>query len=332
MRYVVPALFWLLASGLAAGCGEREVSASADGAATLNEGHADAGAGVRLFYRVAGSGEDAVIVLHGGPGFTMEYLAADLEPLGETHTLIFYDQRGAGRSTLVTGSTALDAQRFADDLEAIRLHFGLESVTLLAHSWGAGVAALYAARYPEQLDRMVVVGGIPLQRSHLVRAFERLAESRDAIEARDMEAASQAWLADPGDATACRAYYTLWFRPFFGVNEAADRSKGDFCAGTPESLANKITNVDRFTAASLGEWDWRPALSAVDAQTLVIHGTADVLPMEGARDWATTLPDARLLVLPGIGHFPYVEAPETFFGAVEQFLQGRWPVEAQTLR
>jgi len=58
--------------------------------------------GVRLFTRVVGSGADTIIVLHGGPGFTLDYLAADLEPLAARHTLIFYDQRGAGRSTLIS--------------------------------------------------------------------------------------------------------------------------------------------------------------------------------------------------------------------------------------
>ena len=103
----------------------------------VQEGYVEAGSGVRLFYRLVGTG-DTIIVLHGGPGFTMEYFAKDLEPLAASHTLLFYDQRGAGRSTLVSDSASLDGKRFAEDLEAVRRHFGLEQVTLLGHSWGAG--------------------------------------------------------------------------------------------------------------------------------------------------------------------------------------------------
>ncbi len=73
------------------------------------EGYVHAGNGVRIFYRVAGNGSDTVIVLHGGPGFTSDYLDKNLDPLGRRHTLIFFDQRGTGRSTLVTDSVALDA-------------------------------------------------------------------------------------------------------------------------------------------------------------------------------------------------------------------------------
>src|SRR5262245_44666600 len=87
------------------------------------EGFVDAGSGVRLYYRFVGTGPDTVVVIHGGPGFSMGYFVDDLGPLGERFTLLFYDQRGAGRSSLVRDSAALDAQRFAEDLEAVRRAF-----------------------------------------------------------------------------------------------------------------------------------------------------------------------------------------------------------------
>ena len=319
---------WLVVSMLLApGCkapapAERQTTADPPPATA---GYVAAGRGVRLFYRAVGAGRDTIVVLHGGPGFNMEYFIADLEPLARGHTLLFYDQRGSGRSSLVSDSAGLDGERFADDLEAVRGYFKLERLTLLGHSWGAGVAALYAAKHPDRLARLMIVGTIPLQRAMLVQAFEALAAGRDSSTRRQMEYWREARHTNPGDAKACREYYVLWFRPFYGDTAAAGRSKGDFCAGTPDALRNKITSVDRFTAASLGDWDWRPALRAVAAPTLVIHGTADVLPVEGARDWIRTLPNSRLLLLQGVGHFPYLEAPARFFPAVEEFLEGRWP-------
>ena len=73
--------------------------------------------------------------------------------------------------------------------------------------------------------------------------------------------------------------------------------------------------------ASLGQWDWRSSLSQVQAPTLVIHGILDPLPAEGARAWAAVVPHSRLLLLEGVGHFPYLEVPERFFDAVNQFLR-----------
>jgi proline iminopeptidase len=66
-------------------------------------------------------------------------------------------------------------------------------------------------------------------------------------------------------------------------------------------------------------------MRTVRAPTLIIHGSEDPLLVEFAREWAATLPNSRILVLEGIGHFPYVEAPDRFFPAVDRFLTGAWP-------
>lgn len=292
-------------------------------------GHVDAGGGVRLAYRKAGSGAATIVVLHGGPGFTMDYLADDLLPLAERHTVVFYDQRGTGGSTLVTDPAALDAQRFADDLEAVRRHFGLRTLTLLGHSWGAGVAALYAMRFPQHVGRLILVGGIPLRRAELDRTFAAIRASGDEDWRNRLRESGAAWLADPGSASACRAYYETWFTPFFADAAAMRRSKGDFCAGTADALRNKVANVDRFVPQSLGDYDWRSALNQVRAPALVVHGAADPIPVASAAEWSGSLPNARLLLMEGVGHFPYLEAPEAFFAAVERFVRGEWPRQAR---
>jgi proline iminopeptidase len=200
---------------------------------------------------------------------------------------------------------------------------------LLGHSWGAGVAALYASRYPDRIGRLLIVDGIPLRAEALVQAFQELAARRDSTTRQQMAKWMALRRADPGDVAACHAYYVLWFGPFFVDRTALSRSRGDFCAGTPESRRNKILSVDRYVAASLGNWDWRPALRRVNAPTLIIHGTADPLPVASAREWAAALPDARLLLLQGVGHFPYLETPDAFFTAVDTYLRGSWPQGAE---
>ena len=75
------------------------------------EGYVDAGSGVRLFYRLLGTGGEPVILIHGGPDLTRDYLADDMAPMARNRSICIYDQRGIGKSTLVSDSTGLAALR-----------------------------------------------------------------------------------------------------------------------------------------------------------------------------------------------------------------------------
>ena len=70
------------------------------GAPVVNEGSIDAGGGVRLFYRGVGDGADTIVVLHGGRGFTMDYIAADLGrwPAGTRSSSTTSEARAGPRS------------------------------------------------------------------------------------------------------------------------------------------------------------------------------------------------------------------------------------------
>jgi proline iminopeptidase len=320
----------LLAASTACAGGPPPRSTASVTAPPADTGYVEGLDGIRLYYRVlGGSQRDTLVVLHGGPGFTLSYLADDLAPLAARHTLIFYDQRGAGRSSLVRDSLFLHAGRFVDDLEAVRVHFGLTYLALLGHSWGAAVAALYGAHFPERVDRLILVGAIPPWRAGLLGAFQRMEARRDSATRQRVQELRAARLANPDDAAACRAYYALWFQAAFADPSALARSRGDFCAGEPASLANKVRHVDRYTMASLGDWDWRQTLGTVRSPALIIHGTEDFISLESSRTWATSLPQARMLLLEGAGHFPYLERPEQFFAAVDEFMRGRWPAGSQ---
>jgi proline iminopeptidase len=297
------------------------------------EGYVDAGGGVRLFYRLLGPGRDTLVIIHGGPGLSFEYFGHELDPLASKgHAVLFYDQRGGGRSTLVSDSAGLQGPRFAEDLEAVRRHFKLERLNTLSHSWGPAVVALYAPSHPERLGRTILLDGIPIRGSELAGAFQRLDASRDSASRRRLAEAEAAVRAHPEDAATCRAYYAIWFQPFFIDPGGPASRRLEACSGSGAALRNHVENVGRYTIASLGDYDWRGTMSRVRSPTLVIHGDKDFIPVVAAREWAATMPDARLYVMRGYGHFPYMEAPEAFFAAVDKFLRGGWPSVAEVVR
>lgn len=100
------------------------------------------------------------------------------------------------------------------------------------------------------------------------------------------------------------------------------------CAGSPDAL--RLTPwVGEQIWDSLGAFDLRPGVGRVTAPVLVIHGVADVIPIEAAREWRASYPIARLLLARRSGHLIHVEEPDLFFGAVEAFLAGDWPEGAE---
>jgi proline iminopeptidase len=110
-------------------------------------GYVTGAGGAQIFYEVVGSGDDTVVVVHGGPGAGINDSRPDLEPLAKDRVVIFYDQRGGGRSEL-PDTMLLSPGHFVGDLEAVREHFGLEQMSLVAQSFGALIVAEYLRAHP----------------------------------------------------------------------------------------------------------------------------------------------------------------------------------------
>ena len=301
---------------------------------SLSEGHQPHGrsgyitgeGGVRLFYLLDGEGPDTVMVLHGGPGFNLEGLRPDLGQLARKHTLLYFDQRGSGRSGM-PDTLQLTAVLMIEDLEALRRAFHLERLTLLGHSWGGGLAVLYAARYPDQVRRLILVGPMaPRKHPYSDQFLANLTARHDSAEKAHMAHLDTMWLAAPGQYSLCREGMRLFLRGVAATPEAAGRIKGDPCLGTPENRRS-IEVLQRRVGASIasdgdpdGPYDWRPLARRVSATTLVVHGDKDPMPLTGSKEWVQALPHAQLVIIRGAGHYPHAEQPDLFFPAVEDFL------------
>lgn len=285
------------------------------------EGYIQVEDSVRLFYRVLGEGQDTVVVLHGGPGFHLNSLAPDLTPLAAHRTLLLFDQRNAGRSTLLADTARANAQHLINDLEVLRRYFGMERLTLLGHSWGGLLAGLYAVQHPERVKRMLLIGPMPAS-AEAMRGFNPNARL-DSIAHRDLVGNLRAYRAGQPDSTkACWDYRALWARGYVTAPVQARRMWGDLC-NVPQAAMLNATGS--YPVQSLGAWDITAALAEVNAPVLVIHGEQDPVPLSSAEVWADALPNGRLFAVPNSGHVPHVDQPSVFFEAAQAFLAGGWP-------
>jgi proline iminopeptidase len=280
--------------------------------------------GVRLFLEKSGTGPTTLVILNG-----FLYLD-DFKYLGSQHTLVSVDVRNRGRSDLLSDPSKLERgiHQDVDDLETVRQHLGLSRFHLLAHSYAGMTAMLYALKYPSHVDRIVQIGPIP---PDATKQYSPELSNIDATlreffgKAQELEKQRQS----EAPIEFCKKFWSLLRVIYVANSSDADKIKWERCDLQTElnfmkywleHLAPSIQGV-KLTASDL---------TAVNSPVLTVHGTKDrSAPYGGARDWATMLPNARLLTIEGAAHAPWIEAPEQVHGPIQTFLAGSWPTAAE---
>ena len=269
-------------------------------------------------YRSVGTGTP-VVVVHGGPGMSHDYLAPQLIALlADEYRLIFYDQRASGRSSGLEDTSKLTMAQSVGDLDRLRLALGLKQMTLLGHSFGGLLAMYYAIEHPDAVSRLLLVDSSPASWALNFPYFLRTIAERQTESDRATLGAVAAAPGARNDPEAMARYYATYFRVFF-VNP--ELSKKLVLGIDQHWLANNAVTNDAIWA-SIGKYDIHPRLSRIVAPTLILHGRSSVISMQGAEAIAARIPRARLIVLRDVGHFPYIEVPQVFSAAVRAFV---WP-------
>jgi proline iminopeptidase len=265
--------------------------------------------GIELFVRRVGTGPPAV-VLHGGPGAHHDYMLPGFDALAEGRELLYYDQRGGGRSPVARDVPVGWTEQVAD-LEALRTQWGFERLTLAGYSWGGLLALLYALAHPGRVRRLALVSPAPTWRAARER-FEATFARRN-LDPAFQEARRQlreSGLRERDPAAYQQRIFELSVAPYFYDPARAS-------ALTPFRITGR---TQQEVWASLGDYDLRPRLAELrGVPSLVIHGEADPIPIEAARTTAE-LTGAAFHALPRCGHVPYVEAFEEFRRLVGEFL------------
>jgi proline iminopeptidase len=271
-----------------------------------------------------GSGP-TVLGLSGGPGDAHAYLRPVVEPLASRFHWILYDQRGTGCSVLEQlDEVTLQPDRLVEDLEALRVHLRQERVRLVGHSWGANLALLYSATYPDHVDRVALVGLGPLDDELGAVASANLmkplspAERREhsllgkqldrAVEENDLE----------GMAELHARRLVLWARGAFHSPEKATQFVEDYrAADAHRKLSHRVNRLVSASYRKIPIWD---RLDRVSASLLVLYGYQDFEPITQAYLLRERIPQTRICFLNKCGHNPWLEQPEAFYRELGGFL------------
>ncbi len=304
--------------------------------ASGDDSHWQVEAGISVHHFQKGSGHD-VLVVHGGPGYPFTEPIAALDSLTDRYRFHYYDQRGCGRSTkpitafsssnfysnLVALNDALGLQAQIADIERIRLITGQDKLTIMGHSFGAFIAAMYAAEFPGRVRALILnapadVLVLPTHGDDFFgQIHDRLPEPLRA------------------DYLRFQSEY-LNFRDIFSKSEADLKRLNAQFAGYYMTAAGSLSDP----AVAL-EWDlaahpgwmvqaiylamgkrhaYREALRSVTVPVLVLHGANDMQPESASRSYADLFPNAEFHVIPNAGHQSFAENPGYFADLTGKFL------------
>ena len=272
--------------------------------------------GATLRYTTTGAGPP-IVVLSGGPGFSSDYVRPIAERLGSRYRGVLLDQRGTGLSTLtVYDRSTVTLAKYVEDLDELRQALRLERLTLVGHSWGGMLAMAYAARHPERVRALLLIGpgGPTLE---FMRNFSLGIEARLTDEDRRERAYWENQERVKANRRRAEVKQVMAVMPAY----FHDREKARvFVAGVrDDDYDNRVFELMMDDLEATG-YDLRPGLRGVRIPTLVIQGVQD--PIATAEIVRDAVPGSRLELIDECGHFPWLEQPEKFYALLMGFLEG----------
>lgn len=297
------------------------------------DGYVERSAGVRLYYRVEGTGPDTLVFLHGGPGGILTEREVGAEaPLFARHTVVFYQQRGTGKSSAVGDDSLLTAAQHVEDLDALRRTLRLQRLSLYGHSWGGGLAALYAVTYPDRVAKLILLNPMPPRLNGIGQDVPRL---RLSAEQRAQWVVAARRYEETPDTTTCLTFQRLNVIISTVPGPNRDSLVVEACRDPhpPTALEQDERRREEMVyRVAIGSWrssELLEGLRTVTVPVLLLQGDADFVPFSGLLDYARGFPNARYRSILNAGHDLPADNPVPVFAAIEAFLAGTWPADAR---
>lgn len=292
--------------------------------------------GIRLSYEVRGKGP--LLVWHpGGPGVAIQGYPG-YEVMSERFTMVYLDPRGVGQSTKlvelpedltfkdfaelhIDGTEVYALERYADDLLALVNLWGLAKINLAGHSHGGFVALDFATRYPERVDKLVLVGtsGVmdvtnpayelrrkPKMETEDYKRYLRLYEDKEATGLTPLD-----WY-----------QYGLMLQFTIDIHEFAKHEEA-----LRETLFNATEDMLSFVPAyhfekfDVSRYNMRPRYKDIQADVLFVQGRQELLFLpEDIEVAVQEIPSASVIWIESCAHMPMTEQPEALMAALQAFV------------
>ncbi|PYP78610.1 MAG: hypothetical protein DMD35_10890 [Gemmatimonadetes bacterium] len=264
-----------------------------------------------------------ILLLHGGPAASHDYLLPQMLALADEHRLVTYDQRGGGRSRYDDDRAVIGWRDQVEDVARVAAELRVAPLTIVGYSWGGLLAMLYAVEaaaggVQPPPARLALIDPAPITRPARLAFEQALAWRQAAPEVAALRDELQASGLRERDAEAYRQRaFEISVAGYF----ADPRRARDL---TPFRVTGR---VQQSVWQSLGEYDLRDSLASVHVPTLVVHGRQDPIPLSSSEEAARAL-GTTCVVIEDSGHVPYVEQPAQLFSLLHAFLRDTGPLHS----
>jgi proline iminopeptidase len=274
----------------------------------------------KVWTKKMGSGPIKVLLLHGGPGFTHQYLEAMESFLPEAGIeMYYYDQLGTGNSDVPDDTSLWTIPRYVEEVEEVRLGLGLDNFVLYGQSWGGMLSIEYAMKYQQHLRALVLSNMTASIKSYL-RRLEELKdlltpESRanlDALEAaQDYDAPEyqRIMMEELYPQVLCRT--KPWPEPVTRAFRDANLK-----------IYNEMQGKSEFVVTgNFKDWDRWDDLHKINVRTLTIGAGHDTMDPEDLKKMATLIPKGESLICPNGSHLAMWDDQTVYFAGLLAFLK-----------
>lgn len=270
-----------------------------------------AGDGVRLAGWVGGEGTP-VLLLHGGPGLSYDYMDDLADDLGDGYLVASYQQRGLAPSS---EDGPFSVRHHVDDIGLVLDALGWQQALLLGHSWGGHLALQAATRIEERLLGVLAVDTLGAVGDGGMHEFGNTL--RDRTPAEDLERIAEL---DAGEAEGehtvegrLEGLRLLW--PAYFASRAAAPPMPDIRMSRTDdqTMASAVAELPALEAA----------LSGVSVPVGFLRGAGSPMPATASTEAADRIPGAWVEDVPDAGHFPWIDVPGSVRAALDRLDRGR---------
>ncbi|WP_437288246.1 alpha/beta fold hydrolase [Sorangium sp. So ce406] len=251
-----------------------------------------------------------MFVVHGGPGADHSSHKAGMTPLADRAQLVYFDHRGQGRSARGPKDT-YTLENNVEDMEALRLHLGLDRIAVMGTSYGGMVAMAYALEYQQHISHLILVATAASHR--LIDRAKQIVAERGTE--RQSAACERLW-AGALESDAQFAEFLEIMGPLYSTTFDPQKAA--------ESSARTIYNVEAWNVALerfMRTFDFTPRLPEIEVPTLVIAGRHDwICPPDLSEEIARLIPGADLRIFERSSHSVRADEPRALLDAIAGFL------------